>query len=630
MLALGAVSTEGSNERLGRQLLLLGGALMSCGGLLWGVLALAFGLPGPSVVPFGYVVITVINFWVLAQTSNFSRARVIQVLLSLMLPFLFQLALGGVVASGFMMLWAMIALVGSLTFSSAKESALWLAVYCALAVISGLIDEQAAARAPFVPTYGAIRLFFTLNVVVISSIVFGLAIVLNERQRTAIAALETGERTNRELADRLLVAVTAREADIVRLREVEGQLQDLTATLERQVASRTRELEAALVRAEEGTRSKSEFLATMSHEIRTPLNGILGTTELLRLSSLDEPQRECVGLIQRSGDLLLTIINDVLDFSKIEAGKLELVPRPFDLMNELETVVGLHRARAVEKGVALTLEAKGLIPRLVVADADRLLQVVGNLLSNAVKFTASGSIVLAVTSTPKPNGRCGLELEVKDTGIGISSDALERLFRPFTQADSSTTRRFGGTGLGLAICARLLECMGGSISVTSVIGQGTTFRVQLDVSRPSPEEAKPAELPEGPTAHEFDGLRVLLAEDNLVNQTIGAKLLRHFGCEVAVASNGAEAVERASAATFDLVLMDVQMPVLDGLEAAKRILELDSPTTPRIVALTANAFESDRRACLDAGMHDFLTKPLRVNELKNQLRLTVASARDAA
>lgn len=613
---VGESPDESSNDRLGRQILVYGGVLMSGGGVLWGALSLGFGLPRPAVVPLGYVVLTALNLWLLARTRNFPRARVVQVLLSLLLPFFFQWSLGGFVASGAMMLWAMLSLVGSLTFSSARESLVWVALYCVLTVVSGLVDARVVAVAPFEPQPPVVRLFFVLNITLISVSVFGLAISLNQRQRSAIVALEAGEATNRELTGQLRAAVLAREEDIERLQAAKAQLGELTATLEKQVQARTAELEAALLRAEAGTRTKGEFLAVMSHEIRTPLNGILGTTELLGLSRLDDEQREHVQLVRRSGQLLLTIINDVLDFSKIEAGKLVLHPRDFDLRAELGGVVGLHRPLAQARGVALELELPAELPTLVRADPDRLLQVVGNLLSNAVKFTHRGRIGVRVSSESVPEGaRERISVEVADTGIGMDADALGRLFTPFTQADSSTTRRYGGTGLGLAICARLVERMGGSISAESQPGVGTTFRFDFLVEQATTTTAPEKEL----SGSEGSGLRVLLVEDNAINQAIGARLLRLQGCHVEVASDGQEAVERARTGEFDLVLMDVQMPVLDGMGATRAIRALPLGHQPRIVALTANAFESDRQACFVAGMDAFLSKPLRLDLLAWEL-----------
>jgi signal transduction histidine kinase/CheY-like chemotaxis protein len=603
--SIGAHPGEGEHAQLQRHLLLLGGTLMSCGGLVWGGISLWFGLLGPSAVPLGYVLATGANFAWLHVSKNFARARTTQVLLSLLLPFLFQWTLGGFVNSGGVMLWSMIALVGSLTFSSAKNSVGWLAVYCALTLLSGAVDDAAIARAPFTASPQVVRWFFVLNISVISLIVFGLAILLNQRQTEAITGLIEGQRMNRELTEQLKAAA---------------------ASLEEQVHARTTELESALVRAEAGTRTKGEFLAVMSHEIRTPLNGILGTTELLELSHLDREQHDRVRLIRRSGELLLNIINDVLDFSKIEAGKLELTSVAFDLASELDAIVQLHRAEAAP-GVEIETVFQPNVPARVTADPTRLAQIVGNLLSNAVKFTHHGRIVLSVAAASRASGSW-LEFALSDTGIGIDPEAQARLFQPFTQADSSTTRRYGGTGLGLAICARLVERMGGAISVESTLGQGTTFRFHIVCEAAA---AEPVRTQKGLRSLRSPiSMRVLLAEDNAVNCAIASKLLEAIGCEVVVAGDGERAVELVKQSNFELVLMDVQMPVLDGLAATQAIRAIATLQQPRIVALTANAFESDRHACLAAGMDDFVSKPVRLEELKRQVEAARSRASQAA
>ncbi len=619
LLQLGQVPGEGADARVNRQTLVLGGVLMSGGGLLWGALALAFGRVAESSIPLGYVVLTIVNLGLLARDRRFPRARNVQVLISLLLPFMFQWSLGGFVDSGGVMLWAMIALVGSLTLSSTRQAVVWLSLYCGLTVVSGVFDAELAARAAFDVPAWVQRLFFVINIVTISSVVFTLGIAITQRQRRAIVALEAGQEANRALYERLQETVSSRELDIERLRAAESALTALASGLETQVHVRTAELEAALVRAESGTRAKSEFLAMMSHEIRTPLNGILGTADLLQHSPLDHEQQDSVTLIRRSGDLLLSIINDVLDFSKIEAGRLELAPRPFHVRAELEGVVALHRATASERDVAVVLELSPDIPEMLVADVDRLLQVAGNLLGNAVKFTHSGSIRITVGTRPQGR-RHRLAVTVTDTGIGISSEHLARLFQPFSQADSSTTRRYGGTGLGLAICARLVEMMGGRITVDSELGRGTTFRFEV-LADVAPAQAPRPSAASAVTRVEGLGLRVLLAEDNPVNQAVGLRLLRTLGCDASLAPDGGVAVAMVTAAPYDLVLMDMQMPVLDGLGAARAIRALALEQQPRIVALTANAYASDRQACLDAGMDDFMAKPLRLEQLRELLRL---------
>jgi signal transduction histidine kinase len=621
VLSLGARPGELAADRASRQTLVLGGLLMSLGGVFWSALCLASGLPAPALVPSSYVLLTALNFAVLHRRRDFGLARLVQVSMSLLLPFVLQWALGGFAASGAMMLWSMIALVGSLTLSSVRQALGWFALYVALTVVAALLDSTLAASSSFRPSLDAQRLYVIVNVVFVSTIVFVLGLVLTRRQRGAILALELQQAQNRELTARLEAALSDREQDIERLRDAEGRLRELATGLETQVRGRTAELEEALVRAEDATRAKGEFLAVMSHEIRTPLHGILATSDLLVASRLDDEQRELVRLVRNSGDLLLTIINDLLDFSKIESGRFELRPRRVELARELEDQLALYRPLAAEHGVTLSVRLAPGLPDPAYLDGTRLAQVVGNLVGNAVKFTRTGSITVNVAAEPA-GSRLRLLFSVTDTGVGIPLESLPRLFQPFSQVDSSSTRRFRGTGLGLAICARLVAMMGGRITVESAVGKGTTFRfdVLAEAGTGAPADAAgPAPLA-SPTRSR--PLRVLVAEDNLVNQVIAQKLLRSLGCTVDLAANGAEAVELAERNPYDLVLMDLQMPVMDGLTATRVLCERLGAARPRIVAVTANAYQADRDACLAAGMDDFEPKPLLLAGLRRQLGLT--------
>ncbi|NVM21180.1 MAG: response regulator [Desulfobacterales bacterium] len=431
------------------------------------------------------------------------------------------------------------------------------------------------------------------------------------------------EPTITSIASNMLTAILFNTAHALENSALYEKINEQNRNLEDLVKKRTEELRKALEAAEAANITKSQFLANMSHEIRTPLNAIVGFAGMALKQDLSPKLRNYMDTVETSAQILLGIIKDILDLSKIDAGKLDMETIDFQLRDVLENLSAVFHDEAVEKGIKMAISLAEDVPCELIGDPLRLGQILMNLTSNAIKFTEKGEIIIKVVCAEKSPDKAVLEFSVKDTGIGIPRESIAKLFTPFTQADGSTTRRYGGTGLGLTICKRLVDMMDGEIRAKSEPGQGSAFYFTANFGRQSEDKEKrpvaSSVSTEPVTIERLRGATILVAEDNTINQDVASEILASVGIIVETANNGKEAIDALNSGAYDCVLMDIQMPDMDGFEATRLIRQDPNFNKLPIIAMTAHAMTGDRQKCIEVGMNDYIAKPIEPEELFSKL-----------
>lgn len=509
-------------------------------------------------------------------------------------------------------------------------------------ILSSVIGEEALIQAFFIPTMGLSILLFDKNHIKLrnASIAISVAsyfildyiifeeVYISEDSFTIIrlSVLAAAFVTTWIIFNTFSEFKESAESKTTELLAKEIELNRELSMNQQKLEKYITQLEDARIELEKSTKAKSEFLATMSHEIRTPMNAIMGMTHLLRKEEPRDDQMEPLNILDFSGRTLLTLIDDVLDFSKIEAGRIEFESTEFDLHQLVSTIIETFRVTAANKNIELRSHIQKNLHPVLTGDPARLTQILNNLISNAVKFTEHGHVALSINKLKEEGEEITIQFEVEDTGIGIANDRIESIFESFTQASGSTKRLYGGTGLGLAISKQLTELQGGKVWVDSTLGEGSTFYIQLTFEKGAVKEASV----DSSSDVIFDeqllhGLRVLLAEDNVVNQKVMSRFLERWSVELTVVDNGEDAVKEIKSSSFDVVLMDLQMPLMDGYEATMEIRKLEDSIKAKtpIIALTAAALQEVKEQVFACGMNDFVTKPFNPAELKEKMAVHI-------
>jgi signal transduction histidine kinase/ActR/RegA family two-component response regulator len=587
------------NEGSSRILLVSLATLMSIGGIVWGSLLVYFRIYGASMIPYGYVVLSILNVQFISST-NLSLARSIQILISMLLPFALQWMLGGYFSSGIVMLWSTLSLVGAITLLRGRDVYPWLIFFIVLTLFSSWIEPLLLPFKPPILTPEVSQILLLINVLMISTIVFVLSKNKTDHDLELNRQLENANSELGRHKDKLELLVKERteqlEANISLLKVIQEDMKN------------------AKEEAEKANEAKSQFLANMSHEIRSPLNAILGFSQIMSMSAkeanLTDDFKQYLDNIKLSGENLLELINNILDLSKIEAGKIHLSFETINIKQLFKGIFQINKGKAEEKEIHFSYEIDHKVPDFIEGDRTKINQILMNLTSNAIKFTPIGKSVHMKVSREDNT----LVFQIIDTGVGIASDRIAYIFDPFEQADNSITRKFGGTGLGLTITKKMTELLQGEIGVESVERAGSTFTIRLPMIN-SISTAKPS------TELSFENLKfngnltVIVVEDNEINQQLLKILLKQLGIRVLQAYNGRDGIELIAEHRPDMIIMDIHMPVMDGMEAIRKVREVKAFNHIPIICLTADAFTNQQKKAMTLGANDYLTKPIELGKL---------------